>query len=206
MNAKSELVWPRNFSLGLVVETRRMFHWAWPASHKPAFNPTRGSGLGAAIVREPDCMAPPPVVAAGCVHAAASETAVASDAARHAPGLLNTDVNIMSYSWSLREGGWGYDGRWIWMLRTTDSRGSRRRNTQRDQGEHALHARDFGGLIDMDVVRELEHEFVLRGAVVRQQVLDHRHGALVVLDHVLQKQFVELRSASGVELLELIVA
>src|SRR5262245_21976206 len=43
----SELVTPRNFSDGLVVDTSLTFHAAWAASHWPAFRPTRGSGFGA---------------------------------------------------------------------------------------------------------------------------------------------------------------
>jgi hypothetical protein len=35
-----------NFSGGRVVETSFMFHAAWPASHRPALRPMRGSGLG----------------------------------------------------------------------------------------------------------------------------------------------------------------
>src|SRR5215831_6581364 len=45
--ARSDIVLPTNFSLGLVVETSLMFHAAWAASHSPARSPTRGSGLGA---------------------------------------------------------------------------------------------------------------------------------------------------------------
>src|SRR6476661_3596605 len=46
-NARSDIVLPRNFSLGLVVETSLMFQAACAASHRPARSPTRGSGLGA---------------------------------------------------------------------------------------------------------------------------------------------------------------
>jgi hypothetical protein len=52
VKAMSELVLPMNLSDGFVVDTKRRFHAAWPASHKPACKPTRGSGLGA----EPDWM------------------------------------------------------------------------------------------------------------------------------------------------------
>src|ERR671936_3060561 len=47
LNARSELVTPRNFSVGGVVEIILMFHAACAASHRPGFRPTRGSGLGA---------------------------------------------------------------------------------------------------------------------------------------------------------------
>ena len=48
---------PANFSEGGVVDTRRMFQAAWPASHMPALRPTRGSGFGATAD-----MPPPDVV------------------------------------------------------------------------------------------------------------------------------------------------
>src|SRR5688572_29429837 len=38
-----------------------MFHAAWPASHRPAFSPTRGSGLGAADALGAGTGALPPV-------------------------------------------------------------------------------------------------------------------------------------------------
>src|SRR5918996_5415110 len=47
VNARSELVTPRNFASGGVVDVSLMFHAAWPASQRPAERPTRGSGLGA---------------------------------------------------------------------------------------------------------------------------------------------------------------
>src|SRR5436305_14563638 len=37
---------PSDFSLGGVVEIIRMFHAASPASQRPGFSPTRGSGAG----------------------------------------------------------------------------------------------------------------------------------------------------------------
>src|SRR5687767_397757 len=46
VKARSELVTPRNFSDGGVVDTSFRFHAAWPASHWPGDRPTRGSGLG----------------------------------------------------------------------------------------------------------------------------------------------------------------
>src|SRR5688572_6966782 len=48
MKARSELVTPTNFAEGGVVETRRRFQAATPASNLPARRPTRGSGLGGA--------------------------------------------------------------------------------------------------------------------------------------------------------------
>src|SRR5688572_822574 len=46
VKARSELVTPRNFSVGGVVDTRRIFQAACAASHRPAARPTRGSGVG----------------------------------------------------------------------------------------------------------------------------------------------------------------
>src|SRR5262249_57215199 len=45
--ARSECVAPSVRPFGGVVESMRMFHAAWAASHRPAFRPTRGSGVGA---------------------------------------------------------------------------------------------------------------------------------------------------------------
>src|SRR5437867_5730618 len=46
-NARSECVAPSTFPFGGVVESMRMFHAACAASQRPAFRPTRGSGVGA---------------------------------------------------------------------------------------------------------------------------------------------------------------
>src|SRR3954469_2422699 len=54
MNARSELMRRRSPGVdklrksfdGFVVETRRRFHAAVPASNQPALRPTRGSGFG----------------------------------------------------------------------------------------------------------------------------------------------------------------
>src|SRR3989442_8296550 len=55
VNARSELVTPKNFSGGGVFETTRMFQEASAAFISPARRPTRGSGLGATV----DMLAPP---------------------------------------------------------------------------------------------------------------------------------------------------
>src|SRR5438094_9556122 len=47
VNARSECVAPSTFPFGGVVESMRMFHAACAASQRPAFRPTRGSGVGA---------------------------------------------------------------------------------------------------------------------------------------------------------------
>src|SRR5581483_8821796 len=46
-NARSECVDPSVLPVGGVVEIMRMFQAACPASQRPGFNPTRGSGVGA---------------------------------------------------------------------------------------------------------------------------------------------------------------
>src|SRR5258707_2205399 len=47
LNARSECVAPSTFPFGGVVESMRMFQAACAASQRPAFRPTRGSGVGA---------------------------------------------------------------------------------------------------------------------------------------------------------------
>src|SRR3954468_9005326 len=49
MNARSELMPPTNWVDGGVLETRRRFQMASPASVFPPLRPTRGSGLGALV-------------------------------------------------------------------------------------------------------------------------------------------------------------
>ena len=66
-----------------------------------------------------------------------------------------------------------------------------------------LHPGDLGGLIDVDVVGELEDGLVLRGAGRAEQLLHHGHGAPVVLDHVGQEEPVELRAPWPLQLLHL---
>src|SRR4051794_20576985 len=46
-NARSECVAPSTLPVGGVVDSMRMFQPAWPASQRPGFRPTRGSGDGA---------------------------------------------------------------------------------------------------------------------------------------------------------------
>src|SRR5213593_81635 len=49
VKARSECTAPADGALGGVVEIRRMFHAACPASQRPGARPTRGSGFGAVI-------------------------------------------------------------------------------------------------------------------------------------------------------------
>src|SRR5580765_4360472 len=46
LNARSEWVAPSTFPVGGVVDSMRIFHAAWAASHRPALRPIRGSGEG----------------------------------------------------------------------------------------------------------------------------------------------------------------
>src|SRR5690242_15477947 len=64
VNARSELVTPKNFPGGGVLETTRMFQVASSAFMSPARRPTRGSGLGATV----DMLAPPDDAHAARVH------------------------------------------------------------------------------------------------------------------------------------------
>src|SRR6185436_17828310 len=54
--------------------------------------------------------------------------------------------------------------------------------------EHFFHPGDLGGLIDVDIRGELEHQLVHPGAVGTEQLLHHGHGAAVMLDHEGEKQ------------------
>src|SRR5437667_11331896 len=49
VKARSECTAPADGALGGVVEIRRMFHAACPASQRPGARPTRGSGFGCVI-------------------------------------------------------------------------------------------------------------------------------------------------------------
>src|SRR6478672_4097246 len=92
-------------------------------------------------------------------------------------------------------GGRATTGLWVRRTARASGRGHRR--------EHLLHAGDLGRLIDVHVGRELEHRLVLPGALGAEQLLHHRDGAAMMLDHVSEEEPVELRAACGVELGEL---
>src|SRR5438093_3226696 len=49
VKARSECIAPADDALGGVVEIRRMFQAACPASQRPGARPTRGSGFGSVI-------------------------------------------------------------------------------------------------------------------------------------------------------------
>ena len=79
--------------------------------------------------------------------------------------------------------------------------GSQRRprvGGERDQ--ERVHALDLGGLVVDDVGGEFEQHRVVGRARLLEQLLDHRHRALVMGDHQLQEQPVEGRALRGGEL------
>src|SRR5689334_15899144 len=88
VNAMSEFVLPRNFSEGLVADTRRRFQAACAASNSPPRRPMRGSGLGGFIdalfigVGAPD------------VDDIELEPPQAAAAARQAPTVILTELCI----------------------------------------------------------------------------------------------------------------
>src|SRR5438270_222270 len=62
-------------------------------------------------------------------------------------------------------------------IAVTEEVGSWNVDAQRQRREHLLHAHNFSGLIDVDVRRELEDEFVLPGARRGEQRADHADRA-----------------------------
>ena len=64
--------------------------------------------------------------------------------------------------------------------------------------------RNLGDLIHLDVGCELEHLFVLRGAVLGKQLVHHGNGAAMMLNHERQKQPIEIRTLRRVQLSDLI--
>src|ERR1700674_5582496 len=75
--------------------------------------------------------------------------------------------------------------------------------SESQRGEHSLHPRDLGSLIDAYVGGELEDSFVLACPVGVKQTLHHRDGAAVVLDHEGKEKPVELRPSRRVQLIHL---
>src|SRR4029078_9584649 len=73
------------------------------------------------------------------------------------------------------------------------------------RGDNLFKRVDLGYLVDMNVIRELEYDFVLRRTGGVEQRVDHRDRAAVVLDHVRHEQPFELDAAGRVELCHLSV-
>ncbi len=65
--------------------------------------------------------------------------------------------------------------------------------------QERVHALDLGGLVVGDVRGELEQHRIVGRAGLFEQLLDHRHRALVVGDHQRQEQPVEVRAFGGSE-------
>src|SRR3954465_1256733 len=95
LNARSELVFPRNASDGGVFETTRRFHVASSAFIRPARRPTRGSGLGAAVDMLP---AGDGLLAFGDeverAHAAADNSPTASDSDRSGAEAMKDSLKV----------------------------------------------------------------------------------------------------------------
>src|SRR5438094_291864 len=73
----------------------------------------------------------------------------------------------------------------------------------RQRGEHFVHALDLDGLIGVHVGGKLEDQVVLSGAGCAEELLDHGERTLMVLDHVLEEEPVELDTAGVIELAQL---
>src|SRR3954469_3385749 len=110
---RSELTPFTNFSGGRVADTSFMFQEACPASHMPAFNPTRGSGLGGDID-----MLLAAVDGGGAVGTAgdvellqAPAVSNSSEPANRGPARRKSCVNDISGSWEEGHGkrGTGHD-------------------------------------------------------------------------------------------------
>src|SRR5256885_3669936 len=70
--------------------------------------------------------------------------------------------------------------------------------------EHAVHAVDFGGLVGVHVGGEPVHDLLFAPALRAEQLVHHGDGTLVVLDHELEEQPVELGTPRAVELRQLV--
>src|SRR5215213_10395772 len=196
MKARSELIPPTKRSGGRVLETTRRFQIASPASHSPALSPTRGSAgapLGA-LAAVAATVGVAVVVTGVCAHAATAASAVTPSAhrtsAERVARFRSRLIEVISLSSVKRE---------------SDRSRSPRPGTESECGEHLLHPHDLGRLIGADVRGQLEYALLLRGAGRVEQLLHHRHGALVVLDHEAEEQAVELGAARGIELLHLLL-
>src|SRR2546423_15290917 len=193
MNARSEFVCPLNSAGWGVSEITRRFQTASPALSAPAFSPTRGSGYGSP--GDMAVVAGTPLVRAERVPVVAQAAAESNAASENNIFDLVLRTGFMSDSSSASKfpdnGGVGGG---LVLLRV---------DAERHRDQQLLHPRDLGGLVDVDVGGELEDGVVNSGAVGVEQLLHHAHSALVVLDHVFEKQSIEVRAASGIELLHL---
>ena len=165
---------PANFSDGGVVDTRRMFHAASPASHMPALRPTRGSGFGATA----DMPGPP-----GVVDVEQAARASRPSATGPAGGQRLADNHGCFLCGRRRR----LDG--------SATPGASLAAGRREGGQHLLHAVDLGGLVGVDVGGEPERALLLRRRPARRTAsFTIVIAPLVVLDHEGQEQPVELRA------------
>src|SRR6185437_14369454 len=198
VKARSELVMPTNCSDGLVCESTSRFHDASPASYSPALSPTRGSGFGSpgdmlrAGTTDDERSADEVVDGA---HAPANPTPSASASGISVVTRVRAAGRCCGYSKAMDDSSGGA----VCCSGVAGSGVIGSRVAQNERGEHALHAGDFGRLIDVDVGGQLERQLVLRRAVRVEEILHHRDRAGVVLDHELEKEPVEVRAVRRVE-------
>src|SRR6516225_549110 len=183
----------------------RMFQAACPASHRPGLRPTRGSGLGAVIetmgvtgggitaggggggVGFAPEIGPPAASAVGGVCGAAACGAprmFINVAAARSPA---TSVPVIHLTFFIKEAPFNLSS--VLLI-----------------AEHFVHDADFDRLIREDVRGKLINDVVLRGAVCLEEIVDHVDRALMVTDHSLQEQPVELGTSGLVELRHLFIA
>ena len=180
---------------GFVVDTSLRFHDAVPASNQPALSPTRGSGFG--------FVTPTIVFGAGAelgeddveddAHADAAIVATASErndeslmrGPREGTGNWESGTETPVILSEAKDLAFHLRARSFASLRMTKA--SLRMTWLAHRFQHQGHAIDFSDLIDVNVGRELEDVFILHRADRREQRLDHRDRAVVVLDHVLQE-------------------
>ena len=139
--------------------------------------PTRGSGLGAAV----------DMLAGGRRRRLRRRRRRGAAGARRRRAGERERRSVQHFDGTER-GAMHANRRWRvrWSRRSDDP--------ERERGEHLLHARDLGGLIDVDVGGELEDGLVLRRrrrSPNSSFTIDD--GAAVVLDHEGEEEPVELR-------------
>ena len=142
-----------------------MFHAALAASNFPARRPTRGSGIGSPADM---LLLVPAVVEIAGAQAAAEKRLIAS-ASENNGATVDRAALRRWYTEAIVDSSGVADCelRTICNWLVTDW------NAERHLRKQLLHARDLGGLIDVDVGCELEHCLVLAGSVRAKQILHH---------------------------------
>src|SRR5579883_2588132 len=172
LNARSELAKPKSpMSAGLlkpggrgVCETSvRLLIASFASTMWAPSSPTRGSLLPA----------PSPCAAAGAASTPAANATGSASVVHRVPLRQVIESSIRSPL--------------VWVRMSRSMMGLVRR-----RGEHPLHPLDLGTLVRVDVGRELEDLGRLRRARGVEEVGDHRQRALVMADHSLEEQPLEL--------------